>query len=73
MKGMFLTPKTGGRMNRQKSFETMTSTTIKDEMIGYQIVVGVADGEHSKKLQLILKLAVAKTMEMVRTYENVQQ
>lgn len=42
-------------------------------MIRDRIVVGVVDGELSKKLQLTPKISVTKAVEMVRTYEDVQQ
>lgn len=52
-------------------FELMTEATIKDEMIQDRIVVGVGNGELSKKLKLTPKLTVAKAVELVRTYEDV--
>ncbi len=61
-------------------FASMKEETIQDEMIRDRIVVGVLDGELSKKLgelskklQLTPKLTVAKAIELVRTYEDVQQ
>lgn len=54
-------------------FECMTESTIKDEMIRDRIVMGVADSELSKRLQLTPKLTVAKAIELVRTYEDVLQ
>ncbi len=49
----------------------METLNIHDEMIRDRIVVGIADAELSKKLQLQSNLTQSKAVEMVRTYKDI--
>lgn len=46
---------------------------MRNDLIRDHIVLGIRDGDLSKKMQIVAELTLAKAIQMVRTYESVER